>query len=221
MKVKLISAFLVAFCAFASSLQPAAAVKYGANSVYKATENGITTVYIDGTAGNKMAVDLGQVTKTTSKLAAACGDVKISIPKGNPSFAGLKVDGVAIDYASLPIQTLPTCTNGTFSEARTANFKTAKGQVVIVGKTPNTSVSIVLAGDSTKNLAINACGTGVLHAAKGDTLPATFTVNGTSYTLASLPDSGKGPVCKKSATGVYTTYTPSTWASGGSGGSGN
>ena len=209
----LVAAF-VGIGAIASSLQPAAAVKYGANSVYKATENGITSVYIDGTAGNKVAVDLGQMSKTTSKLAAACGDVKISIPKGNPSFTGLKVDGVAIDYSTLPMQTLPTCTNGTFSEARTANFKTPKGQVVIVGKTANTSVSIMLQGDSMKNLAINACGTGVLHPTKGETLPATFTVNGTSYTLASLPDAGHGPVCKKSATGAYTTYTPSTWASG-------
>ena len=212
MKVKLISAFLLGIGAIASSLSPAAAVQYNGATVYKATENGITTVYIDGTAGNKVAVDLGQVTKTTSKLAAACGDVKISIPKGNPTFSGLKVDGVAIDYASLPIQILPTCTNGTFAEARTANFKTAKGQVVIVGKTPNTSVSIMLPGDSTKNLAINACGTGVLHAAKGDTLPATFTVNGTSYTLASLPDAGHGPVCKKTATGSYAAYTPSSWS---------
>ena len=211
MKVKLISAFLLGIGAIASSLQPAAAVKYGANSVYKATENGITTVYIDGTAGNKVAVDLGQLTKTTSKLAAACGDVKISIPKGNPSFTGLMVDGTAIDYASLPIQTLPTCTNGTFAEARTANFKTAKGQVVIVGKTANTSVSISVASESLRNLAINGCGTGLLRAPKGETLPATFTVNGTSYTLASLPDAGHGPVCKKSASGSYAAYTPSSW----------
>ncbi len=215
MKVKFFYAFLLGIGAFAFSLQPANAVKYGANSVYKATENGITTIYIDGTAGNKVAVDLGQLTKTTSKLAAACGDVRISIPKGNPNFTGLTVDGTAIDYASLPVQTLPTCTNGTFSEARTANFKTAKGQVVIVGKTPNNSVSISVAGESLRNLAINACGTGLLRAPKGETLPATFTVNSTSYTLASLPDSGHGPVCKKSATGAYTTYTPSTWASGG------
>jgi hypothetical protein len=198
--------------AVASSLAPAAAVKYNGASVYKATENGITTVYIDGTAGSKMAVDLGQVTKTTSKLATACGDVKISIPKGNTSYTGLTVDGVAIDYAALPIQTLPTCLNGQFTEARTANFKTAKGQVIIVGKTPNTSVSITVPSDSLKNLAINGCGTGVLKAAKGTTLPATFTINGTSYTLASLPDAGHGPVCKKSSDGTYSAYTPSSWS---------
>ena len=163
-----------------------------------------------------MAVDLGQVTKTTSKAGCSLWRRKNFDSQGKSKFCGIKSgwnrDRLCVSSNS---NAAGTCTNGTFSEARTANFKTAKGQVVIVGKTANTSVSIVLAGDSTKNLAINACGTGVLHAAKGDTLPDTFTVNGSSYTLASLPDAGKGPVCKKSATGAYTTYTPSTWASGG------
>jgi uncharacterized alkaline shock family protein YloU len=209
---KILVSTLVGVSAVASSFTPALAVKYNGASVYKATENSITTVYIDGTAGSKVAVDLGQVTKTTSKLPTACGDVKISIPKGNTSYTGLTVDEVAIDYASLPIQTLPTCLNGQFTETRTANFKTAKGQVIIVGKTPNTPVSITVPSDLLRSLAINGCGTGVLKAAKGTTLPATFTINGTSYTLASLPDAGHGSVCKKASDGTYSAYTPSSWS---------
>lgn len=212
MRVKFLSAFFLSIGALASSLTPAAAIQYNSASVYKATENGITTVYIDGTAGSKVAVDLGQVSKTISKLPAACGDVRISIPKGNPNFTGLTVDGTAIDYASLPVQTLPTCTNGQFSEARTANFKTAKGQVVIVGKSPSTSVSVTVMADSLRDIAVNGCGNALLRASKGSTLPDTFTINGTSYTLASLPDAGHGPVCKKSSTGTYSAYTPSSWS---------
>lgn len=213
--MKLLKGIVCAFLgmgAIASSLQPAAAVKYGTDSVYKATENSITTVYVDGTAGTKVAVDLGQMTHKSSKIAGACGQVSISVPKGNMTFTGLKVDGTAIDYSTLPTQTLPSCTsNGTFAESRTANFKTARGQVVIVGKTVGTSVSIEVPAESVRNLTINGCGTGMLHAVKGETLPATFKINGTSYTLASLPDSGHGPVCKKAADGTYSAYTPSTW----------
>ncbi|MDF5732901.1 MAG: hypothetical protein PUP92_34145 [Rhizonema sp. PD38] len=81
--------------AIASSISPVDAIQYKGASVYKATESNITSVYFDGTAGNDIAVDLGNVTKTVSKVAGACGDVKISTPRGNPSFTGLKVDGTA------------------------------------------------------------------------------------------------------------------------------
>ncbi len=209
MKVKFIAGFFLSIFALA----PASAIQYNGSAVYKATENGITTVYINGNPGSKVAVDLGQVSKTVSKLSAACGDVRISIPKGNPNFTGLNVDGTAIDYASLPVQTLPTCKNGTFTEARTANFKTPKGQVVIVGKTPSTSVSITVMADSLRSITVNQCGNALLRASKGSTLPPTFTINGTSYTLASLPNAGKGPVCKKSSsTGKYSTYIPPSWS---------
>jgi hypothetical protein len=64
---KILVLTLVGVSAVASSFTPALAVKYNGASVYKATDNSITTVYIDGTAGSKVAVDLGQVTKTTSE----------------------------------------------------------------------------------------------------------------------------------------------------------
>ncbi|MBO3464263.1 hypothetical protein G7B40_037910 [Aetokthonos hydrillicola Thurmond2011] len=207
---KLISA-LFGVSSLAYSMAPAAAVQYNGASVYKATENGVTTVYIDGTANSKVAVDLGQLAKTTSKIATECGSVKISTPKGNPEFTGLTVDGLAINYANLSTQTLPACVNGTFAESRTGNFKTAKGQVIIVGKTPGASVSISVLADSMRSITVNGCGNALLRASKGSTLPATFTINGSSYTLASLPDSGHGPVCKKASDGTYAAYTPSNW----------
>ncbi len=208
---KNLALLLVSTSAIATNSVPAKAIQYKGASVYKATENGITTVYFDGTAGNHIAVDLGNVTKTLSKVAGACGEVKISVPKGNSSFTGLKVNGTAIDYSALPVNTLPTCKNGALSQARTANFKTAKGQVIIVGKTPNASVSVILPSDQKKNITINSCGIGVLRGIKGNTLPAAFSANGTNYTLASLPDAGHGPVCKKATDGTYSAYTPSGW----------
>jgi hypothetical protein len=134
------------------------------------------------------------------------------VPKGNTNFTGLTVDGTAIDYSSLPTQTLPACKNGQFvGQAPTANFKTATGQVVIVGKTAGATVSVVVNADVQKNVAINGCGVGVLNPPKGAAIPATFSIDGKSYTLANLPDAGEPPVCKKTATG-YNTYLPQSWS---------
>jgi hypothetical protein len=94
-------------------------------------------------------------------------------------------DGTSIDTASLPIQTLPTCISGAFSEARPANFKTPNGQVVIVGKTAGSAATIALPSDVTKNINVNSCGFGKITAT--ETLPLTsFSIAGTSYTLACL-----------------------------------
>ncbi|MBO3462188.1 hypothetical protein G7B40_016945 [Aetokthonos hydrillicola Thurmond2011] len=212
MKVKLISYLALTLGLVASSLAPAAAVKYKTNTVYKATVNNVTAVYIDAPVGARVAVDLGNLPRTYTRVAGACGEVKLSPPKGNTSFTDLKVDGTAIDYASLATQTLPACTNGTFVEARAANFKTAKGQVVIVGKTAGASVSIEVPAASTRTVGVNGCGTGILRPQKGTTLPATFKIDGTTYTLADLPDSGEVPVCRKLANGTYSTFVPASWS---------
>lgn len=163
---------------------------------------------MSGTANSKIEVDLGSTPKTTARVVGSCGEVKIAVPTSG-SFAGLKVDGISIDTASLPIQTLPTCLSGAFSEARPANFKTPNGQVVVVGKTAGSAATIALPSDVTKNINVNSCGFGKITAT--ETLPLTsFSIAGTSYTLASLPDAGQPPVCKV-ADGVSTIYTPSSW----------
>jgi hypothetical protein len=122
------------------------AVPFGAATVYKVTQSGISSVYLSGTANSKIEVDLGSTPKTTARVVGSCGEVKIAVPTSG-SFAGLKVDGTSIDTASLPIQTLPTCISGAFSEARPANFKTPNGQVVIVGKTAGSAATIALPSD--------------------------------------------------------------------------
>ncbi len=201
-----IALFTTSFANYAS------AISYNGNTVYKATERGVTNVYIDGVAQTKVAVDIGLVNKRSAKIVGACGEVKISRPSGNPNFSGLTVNGVRIDASSLPTQSLPACTNGHFAHPRTVSFKTRGGQVILVGKTPNTSVSIALLVEQTKHITVNACGFAVLHPPKGGTLPATFNIANNSYTLANLPDAGHGPVCKKTVNG-YAAYTPANWSS--------
>lgn len=211
MKIKSILAFLVGVGALASNIGSAMAIPYGSNTVYKTVDpsTSATTVYISATANSRVMVELGSIDRSTARIAGACGELRISIPSSG-SFAGLKVDGMAIDASALSTQTLPACNSGTFAEARTANFKTPNGQVVIVGKTPNSAVAITLPSEATRNVSINGCGFGILRASSGSTLPATFDIGTTSYTLASLPDAGDPPVCR-TTNGVSAGYVPSSW----------
>jgi hypothetical protein len=201
----------VATAVFGTLLAPlsAFAIPYGSNTIYKASENGKTIVVFSGTAGSKIQVGLGDVPKVTARIAGACGEVKIS-PPSSGSFTGLKVDGTTVDAASLSTQTLPSCTNGSFSEPRSANFKTPNNDIVIVGKTPGSATSVELPQPTTKTVSINACGFGVLRPAKDQTLPNSLNANSTSYTLSSMTDASKPPICR-TANGVSTGYIPSTW----------
>ena len=185
------------------------AIPFGTNTVYRAVENSQTVVYLSGTANSKLAVDLGSVDKTQARIAGACGEIKISVPSTG-SFTGLKVDGSAIDASTLSTQTLPACVSGTFAEPRTANFKTASGQVVIVGKTPNAAVSISLPSSSAKSVSINACGFGTLKSTSSTPLPASFKIGATNYTVSTLPNAGSGPVCR-SSNGISVGYVPAAW----------
>lgn len=171
-----------------ASIAPASAIQYNTSTVYKATDGGYTVVVFSASAGSKIQVNLGNVSKPTAKIVGACGEIKLSVPSSG-SFTGLKVDGTSVDASTLSTQTLPSCVNGTFAEARTSNFKTPSGQVVIVGKTPGTAASVELPQPTIKTVSINACGFGVLKESATFTLPTTFKVDATDYTTASLPDS--------------------------------
>ncbi|TBR56849.1 hypothetical protein B4U84_27945 [Westiellopsis prolifica IICB1] len=211
-KIQLIKSGLIATTALgaiAYNAFPAAAIPYGSNTVYKVTNEGITTVYISATANSRVLVQLGSIDRSTARIAGACGELRISVPSSG-SFEGLKVDGTAIDASALPTQVLPACNNGTFTETRTANFKTPNGQVVIVGKSPGSAVAITLPNTASRNVSINACGFGILRASNGSTLPDTFDIGTTSYTLASLPDAGEPPICR-TTNGVSSAYIPSSW----------
>ena len=206
-KLGVISA--AALSAIASLMKPAAAIPYQSATVYRAMDNGSQVVVFSGTAGSRISVSLGSSDKTTAKLAGSCGEIRVSIPPSG-SFEGLKVDGSPIDASSLPTQTLPSCVSGSFSETRSSNFKTPAGQVVIVGKTPGSAVSVSLPSASTKNVTVNACGFGTLKGTDASPLPANFMVGTTSYTVASLPDATTAPYCR-TVNGTPYGYVPASW----------
>jgi hypothetical protein len=187
----------------------ALAIPYNANIVYKVSVEGVDQVIISGTANTGIAVKYEGQERTSARIAGACGEVRISSTTGQ--YSGLEVDDVAIDASTLPTNTLPTCNSGAFAEPRTANFKLPTGQVIIVGKTPSAAVKVMIPGDSTRNVTLNACGFTTLKPTSTTPLPATFMVGTTQYTTASLTMAPDGPpICRKSGL-ASIGYKPASW----------
>lgn len=194
----------------ASSMAPAAAIPYNSATVYKAMDNGNTVVVFSASPGSRVSVNLGTSPRPAARLAGACGEVRIS-PPSSGDFTGLEVDAVAINASTLPVQSLPSCVNGSFSETRSANFKTPTGQVIVVGKTPSSAVTVSLPAAVTRSVTVGACGFGVLRpTTSSGPLPATFMVDTTSYSLATLPDATTAPYCR-TIDGTPYGYVPATW----------
>ncbi len=194
----------------AASPLTASAIPYQSNTVYKATDRGSEVVVFSATPGSRISINLGTSPRPAARLAGACGEVRIS-PPSTGDFTGLEVDGTAVDASSLSVQSLPSCINGSFSEARSTNFKTPTGQVIIVNKTPQSAVTISLPAAVTRNVTVGACGFGVLRPTNSSgPLSATFSVDSTNYTLASLPDAATPPYCR-TINGTPYGYVPATW----------
>jgi hypothetical protein len=192
------SALSLGVLAIASS---AYAIPYGTNTVYKTG----TDVIISATAGSQVSVGLGSTVKSKAALVGSCGEVKVSLGTTLTPPATLTVGTKTITIANLPTQLLPKCVNGQFEEARTADFKTSTGQIVVVGLTPSQSVTVGIPTATTRKVTINGCGFGTLKNATG-----TLAINGQNYTVSSLPDAGAAPTCRNT-NGVSTGYVPAAW----------
>ena len=191
-----------------ASSSPALAIPYNGATVYKTTADGVDQIIISGTASTRVAVMIENQDRSTGRIAGACGEVRISSSTGD--YEGLKVDDAVINVSTLPSQTLPSCVNGNFAEARSSNFKTPTGQVIVVGKTPGAAVKVTLQADSTRYVTLNGCGFGTLRATSSSPLPSTFKVGTDSYTTSSLTTAPGAPLCRTS-NGIAAGYTPASW----------
>lgn len=138
------------------------------------------------TANQRVEIQTGELKR---KVAANfCGLLVIPVPSNAPMPASITVDAVAIDTTTLPVLSVPPCTNNTLKEPRTVNFKDASGRVALVGKTPGIQSEITYPGvPSPRTLSANACGYAKLTNSTTTPAPASFTYQGTAYTTASLP----------------------------------
>ncbi|MCC5611531.1 hypothetical protein LC612_33525 [Nostoc sp. CHAB 5834] len=211
MKIKGILAVALGLGAIASSGLPATAIQYGSADVYRVGSGSSAVIYFHGTANSSISADIGYVSKLSSKLAGACGEIVLSgsIVGTSPTF---KINSTTVTVASLPTQLLPTCTSGSFAEARSANFKTPDGKVVLVGNTAGASATLDIPKATVKTVKINACGFGSFKGSDSAPLPTSFKVGSTNYTVASLPDAIAAPKC---TSGVG--YVPASWLSVGGG----
>ncbi|HEY9610162.1 hypothetical protein [Allocoleopsis sp.] len=189
-------ASIVTLGVLAYAALPGGAIPFGSNKVYRVGQD----VIISAPAGTKVDVGLGSRVRNKAQVAGSCGEVKITLPKNLP--ATVQVGTKTLTIANLPTQSLPSCKNGQFAEARTADFKTPEGKVVAVGFTPSQSVAVGIPTPTTRKVSINACGFGTIKGASGS-----ITVNGQDYNVAQLPDAGAAPACRKG-----TAYTPSSWS---------
>jgi hypothetical protein len=190
------TASILSLGALALASLPGGAIPYGSNNIYRAGQD----VIISAPANSQVEVGLGSNVRNKAAMAGSCGEVKVTLPKNPP--ATIQVGTKTVTIASLPTQALPRCTKGQFAEARTADFKTPQGQVVVVGFTPNQSVAVGIPTVTTRRVSINACGFGTIKNASGN-----ITVNGQNYAVSQLPNAGAAPVCRKG-----TGYAPSTWS---------
>jgi hypothetical protein len=195
--------------AFLGSIPQANAIPYNGNSIYKVGSGSDTAVYFSATAGSTVSVDLGLLSKISSKIVGSCGEVRITSSSLGTT-PTITVDGSTVTIASLPTQLLPTCSGGTFAESRPSNFKTSTGDVVIVGKTAGSAIALDIPKSTTKQVKINACGFGTLKNSSSFTIPSTFSVNGSAVNLASLAAPTNPPFCRTTGSTSYG-YVPAEW----------
>lgn len=190
---------------------PAMAQTYSGNNVYKVMRsNGTPQVIVaNRTPGERLTMTYPNATSSRRVTANACGNLILRDGASNALSDLVSVDGVPIDQATLPTQLLPRCVNGVLEEARTANFKTGAGEVVIV-KTPNTVYEAVYSGGRTRNVTANACGfvgvNGTSTIPWEDAANQSFEIGGVSYDINTLPLASLEPLCRSG-----NLYTPDVW----------
>jgi hypothetical protein len=119
-------------------------------------------VWFGGPNNGTVAVTIGNTERTRNLKADACGLIILRGTTAVPLPATFSVAGSPVNPATLPQQLLPKCSAaGVLEEARTANFKTVDGKIVIVS-TPNATPVMTWLADLTRNIKTNACGFGKL-----------------------------------------------------------
>lgn len=139
------------------------------------------------TSGQKIEYQAGS--GLTRKVTANyCGLLIVGNPSSTVAMpASITVAGASVDTTSLPVQSVPSCTNNVLKEPRAADFKDATGRVILVGKTPGVQQEVVYPGvPATKSITANACGYAKISNSTTTPAPANFTYNGTPYDTATL-----------------------------------
>lgn len=159
---------------------------------YKSVVNGKTAIYIPGqTAGQPANIVSPSTPKAKVITLNNCGIGRIS--KGTTSPI-IDITGSGVNFSSKTSGTKPTCTLDKTSGAYTSSWSATVGSILddgtafyIKGGTGAGAITISTINDSKISTKANNCGT--IRISVSDTKPmTTFKLNGTDYTLDSLPD---------------------------------
>lgn len=134
---------------------------------------------------------------TQSKIVVSndCGAAIIKGSTSVPTADSITVAGTVVNTAALGIGVLPSCVSGAFSTPVTSNFKTATGQVVVIGLTPNSAITVSQLGNKVKKGTANACGIGRLASSASFTVAGSFTVGGETLNYDTIP-TALPPLCR-------------------------
>lgn len=149
----------------------------------------------EGTPNSPFAAEIWTI-KTASVTANACGLATVRTLPNSMQF--VRVGDNQIDYSSLPVQTIPSCSGGVLSEPRPNNFKLADGRTVLVGQSG--SVSVQFLGRSARSGTFNACGLRNItiknsDAVGADSIPVVF--GGQTQSLGDINQVLSLAICKK------------------------
>jgi hypothetical protein len=128
--------------------------------VYRDGDGAISVYKLEPNAQVQIGIDTAPSRNLTSNR---CGLLVVSASANYPT-ATVQVDGTVINPANLPRQIRPNCrakADGSYAldEARPNHFKTESGDLVIVGKVPNTRYTVSYPGQlRILNRRVNACG---------------------------------------------------------------
>ena len=142
-------------------------------------------IYVGATTpSGEIQLDLGNTSIKKSVKANQCGLARVSNSATSPIPSTVVVGGSPITVASLTQRILPKCllVNGSYQleEARTGNFKTIDGSLVMAGQTPNATVEYTATGTVSKRIRANACGWAKISNSTTSPIPGTATIKATT-----------------------------------------
>lgn len=130
-----------------------------ANAVPTIFRDSQNNVYVMGQSPqSRVSLTYNGMLRSRDYQANTCGWITLRNSSTSPIAGTIVVGGTNVDTASLPTQLLPGCTNGTPAETRSANFRTSTGDVVIVGRTAGSYVTIQVPQNRDRSATANACG---------------------------------------------------------------
>lgn len=181
-------------------------------------------VYVHGATATALASSANARIQTSEPLtrslrAGYCGEIRLSESTSLPSIGNSwTIGGTTYQRTSMTTfsnpDLLPRCRSNVFTPAASGHFvdaTTDTDRVTITGLTPGMSYEVSFNNVyASQNARANACGFFRFSSSQANPLPASLTINGTAYTVSSLPTANP-PLCQRDSSGSYVRYVPTTW----------